>query len=64
MKTTLSLFAQFAATDFAAEFAAGFVHWLEDADIRDTTPLVGKFSGVGQMNNLPSINSRQTMNPQ
>jgi plasmanylethanolamine desaturase len=30
---------------FAAEFAAGFVHWLEDAYIRDHTPLIGRLVG-------------------
>jgi hypothetical protein len=37
----LSLPAQF----FAAEFASGFVPWLEDAYIRDHTPLVGRLVG-------------------
>ncbi len=45
MKTILSFIAQLAATVFAAEFVAGFVHWFEDAYIRDTTPVVGKFIG-------------------
>jgi plasmanylethanolamine desaturase len=45
MKMTLSLLSQFAATVFAAEFAAGFVHWLEDAYIREKTPLIGRFVG-------------------
>jgi hypothetical protein len=40
MKTTLNLLAQFIATVFAAEFAAGCVHWLEDAYIRDQTPSI------------------------
>ena len=30
---------------FAAEFTAGAVHWMEDAYIRDTTPLVGRLIG-------------------
>ncbi len=45
MKMTLSLLAQFAATVFTAEFAAGFVHWFEDAYIRERTPVVGRFIG-------------------
>ncbi len=45
MKTTFSFIAQLAATIFAAEFAAGFVHWFEDAYIRDTTPVIGKLIG-------------------
>ncbi len=45
MKMTLSLLAQFIATIFAAEFTAGFVHWFEDAYIRDHTPLIGRFIG-------------------
>jgi plasmanylethanolamine desaturase len=45
MKITLDLLAQFIATVFAAEFTAGFVHWLEDAYIRDRTPLIGRFIG-------------------
>jgi len=45
MKTMLSWFAQFAATVFAAEFAAGFVHWFEDAYVREHTPVIGKFVG-------------------
>lgn len=45
MKMILSHVWQFIATVFAAEFAAGFVHWVEDAYIRDHTPLVGKLIG-------------------
>lgn len=30
---------------FTAEFAAGIVHWFEDAYVREDTPLVGKFIG-------------------
>ena len=45
MKIISSLPAQFTATVIAAEFAAGFVHWLEDAYVREDTPLVGKFIG-------------------
>src|SRR5262252_5088879 len=42
MKTLLSLFVQFMATVLAADFVAGFIHWLEDAYVREDTPLVGK----------------------
>lgn len=42
MKTILSILLQIAATVFAAEFVSGLVHWLEDAYIREDTPLVGK----------------------
>lgn len=45
MKTFISYLVQFVITVFAAEFAAGFVHWLEDAYIRERTPLVGKLIG-------------------
>ena len=45
MKITLSLLGQFTATVFAAEFAAGFVHWFEDAYVRDHTPFIGRFVG-------------------
>ena len=45
MKTFLNLLWQVPAVVFAAEFTAGFVHWLEDAYIRDTTPLVGRIIG-------------------
>lgn len=41
----LSFMAQFTATVFAAEFAAGLVHWFEDAYVREHTPLVGRFIG-------------------
>jgi plasmanylethanolamine desaturase len=45
VKTTLSLLAQIITTVFAAEFAAGLVHWFEDAYIRDHTRLIGRFIG-------------------
>lgn len=41
----LSYLLEFTATVFAAELAAGFVHWIEDAYIRDHTPLVGRLIG-------------------
>jgi ubiquitin-conjugating enzyme E2 variant len=43
MKTVIATLAQIVETVFAAEFAAGSVHWLEDAYVRENTPLVGKF---------------------
>ena len=42
MKSLFSLFAQFVGTVLAADFVAGFIHWMEDAYIREETPLVGK----------------------
>jgi ubiquitin-conjugating enzyme E2 variant len=42
MKNFLSLMAQTAGVVFAAEFVAGIVHWLEDAYIREDTPIIGK----------------------
>ena len=45
MKTFLNCLWQVSLVIFAAEFVAGFVHWFEDAYIRDTTPLVGKYIG-------------------
>ena len=43
MKTTLVLIAKFILTVFAADFVAGFIHWLEDAYVREDTPLIGKY---------------------
>jgi ubiquitin-conjugating enzyme E2 variant len=43
MKTFLNLFWQVPAVVMAAEFGAGCVHWLEDAYIREDTPLVGRW---------------------
>ncbi|MGO8765178.1 MAG: fatty acid desaturase CarF family protein [Limisphaerales bacterium] len=43
MKTFLTLLWQIPAVIFAADFAGGFVHWLEDAYIREDTPLIGKW---------------------
>ena len=45
MKMILLLLIQCVVTIFAAEFAAGYVHWFEDAYIRDRTPLVGRLVG-------------------
>jgi ubiquitin-conjugating enzyme E2 variant len=43
MKALVKILAQLATTVFAAEFAAGFVHWFEDAYVREDTPILGKF---------------------
>jgi plasmanylethanolamine desaturase len=45
MKIILSFIVEMIVTVFAAEFAAGLVHWLEDAYIRDDTRIVGKLIG-------------------
>jgi len=45
MKTILVTLLEIATTVFAAEFAAGFIHWLEDAYVREDTPFIGKFVG-------------------
>ena len=37
-------------TLFAAEFASGLVHWIEDAYIREDTPIVGRL--IGRANTL------------
>jgi hypothetical protein len=42
MKTILVILLKIAATVLAADFVAGFIHWLEDAYIREDTPLIGK----------------------
>lgn len=43
MRNCLNLLWQVPAATMAAEFAAGCVHWLEDAYIREDTPLVGRW---------------------
>ena len=45
MKTILATLLQIAAAGLAAEFAAGLVHWFEDAYVREDTPLIGGFVG-------------------
>jgi len=42
MKTMSLTLVQIVATVFAADFAGGFVHWLEDAYIREDTLFIGK----------------------
>ncbi|HVY70571.1 MAG TPA: fatty acid desaturase CarF family protein [Verrucomicrobiae bacterium] len=45
MSTALIILAEIAVTVLAADFVAGFVHWLEDAYVREDTPLIGKIVG-------------------
>lgn len=45
MNIILSSALEFSGTVFTAELVAGFVHWLEDAYVRDDTPLIGRFVG-------------------
>lgn len=42
MNILLNTFMQAGATIVAADFVAGFIHWLEDAYVREDTPLIGK----------------------
>ncbi|HTR41289.1 MAG TPA: fatty acid desaturase CarF family protein [Pseudomonadales bacterium] len=42
MKTALLFLFKFVATVLAADFVGGLVHWLEDAYIREGTPIIGK----------------------
>src|SRR5580658_10678186 len=43
MKTALLLLIKFIGTVVAADFVAGMIHWLEDAYVREDTPLIGKW---------------------
>jgi plasmanylethanolamine desaturase len=43
MKTALLFLLKFVLTVLAADFVAGMIHWLEDAYVREDTPLVGKY---------------------
>ena len=43
MKTTLFFLLKFIGTVLAADFVAGMVHWLEDAYVREDTPIIGKY---------------------
>jgi len=43
MKTALAILIKLFVTVFAADFVAGFIHWLEDAYVREDTPLIGKY---------------------
>jgi plasmanylethanolamine desaturase len=42
MKTALLFLLKFIGTVLAADFVAGMIHWLEDAYVREDTPLIGK----------------------
>lgn len=42
MKIALIILLQIVVTVLAADFAAGTIHWLEDAYVREDTPLIGK----------------------
>jgi len=42
MKTALLMLAKLAATVLAADFVGGFMHWLEDAYVREDTPFIGR----------------------
>jgi hypothetical protein len=44
MKTALLFLVKFIGTVLAADFVAGIIHWLEDAYVREDTPLIGKWA--------------------
>jgi plasmanylethanolamine desaturase len=43
MKTAFFILLKFIGTVLAADFVAGMIHWLEDAYVREDTPLIGKY---------------------
>lgn len=43
MKITLVILLKIALTVLAADFAGGVVHWIEDAYVREDTPIIGKY---------------------
>jgi ubiquitin-conjugating enzyme E2 variant len=43
MKTALLFLVKFIGTVLAADFVAGMIHWLEDAYVREDTPIIGKW---------------------
>lgn len=45
MNDSIALPLQAAGVILAADFAAGLIHWIEDAYIREDTPLVGRLIG-------------------
>lgn len=45
MNELIAIPLQAAGVILAADFAAGFIHWIEDAYIREDTPLVGRLIG-------------------
>jgi ubiquitin-conjugating enzyme E2 variant len=42
MKTFITTVLQIVGTVLAADFVAGLIHWLEDAYVREDTPLIGR----------------------
>src|SRR6516164_7265958 len=42
MKILALILAKIIGTVLAADFVGGFVHWLEDAYVREDTPVIGK----------------------
>ncbi len=42
MSAVIAVVLRIIRTVFAAEFVSGFVHWVEDAYIREDTPVVGR----------------------
>lgn len=42
MNAVIAVILRIVRTVFAAEFVSGFVHWLEDAYVREDTPLIGR----------------------
>jgi plasmanylethanolamine desaturase len=42
MKTALLILAKIVVTALAADFVGGLVHWIEDAYVREDTPLIGR----------------------
>ena len=45
MNNLITLPLQAAGVVLAADFIAGFIHWLEDAYVREDTPIIGKWIG-------------------
>jgi ubiquitin-conjugating enzyme E2 variant len=45
MKTFIEIALETLAVLLAADFAAGCIHWFEDAYVREDTPLIGRFIG-------------------
>lgn len=61
MNDALTLLLQIAGAIFAADFTAGMIHWIEDAYIREDTPLVGCW--IGRANTLHHhLPRRMTLN--
>jgi hypothetical protein len=62
MNDLLSLTLQAAGVVLAADFAAGLVHWIEDAYIREDTPVLGRWIGRANIvhHHLPRRMTRNT----